>query len=184
MTALGMAAPDVAVRDVPDTIDGYVARHGRADPQAMDKALPAEVDPTLLTLASWVKTVAGGTTWGHLLATTGVSRPPEVAEAWSQLMASDVVSKGVESAVEIIDEFVTQQNDARRLILFERVLGPGKQTLQELGDQIAVSRERARQLEVRVTEDLRERFTNEDRWRSVRWAAEALREHLGAFAPL
>jgi hypothetical protein len=99
-------------------------------------------------------------------------------------MATEVVDDGVESAGTIIDHFVAQQNDAHRLVLLERVLGPGKQTLQDVGDRLGVSRERARQLEVQVTDDLRRSLADEDRWRCVRWAAEALRARLGAFAPL
>lgn len=201
LISLGSYASVVAGDPATLTSGGYAPRHSKADSQVLvprvadpplqpagdgtlDEVMNAAAPATLLVLASWVRTVTGGTAWGDLLATSGMSRPPEVAVAWDELTASEIVPENVDSAGSIIDEFVRELNAARRLLLVERVLGPGRQTLQDLGDQLAVSRERARQLEVQVAADLRSQYAYQDRWRSVRWAVGALHDRLGAFAPL
>jgi RNA polymerase sigma-32 factor len=50
-------------------------------------------------------------------------------------------------------------NEKEKYILAHRVLGDPPQTLQEVGDQFGITRERARQLEERVIEKIKEHFS-------------------------
>ena len=59
-----------------------------------------------------------------------------------------------------VDEFKTTLNDRDRDILERRVLSDTPVTLQELGDHYGVSRERARQLEARLINNLRKFVTS------------------------
>ena len=56
---------------------------------------------------------------------------------------------------EHLNEFATQLSDRERLILSSRVLAEDPKTLQELGEEFDVSRERIRQIEARLVDRLR-----------------------------
>nr|WP_246297205.1 sigma factor-like helix-turn-helix DNA-binding protein [Janibacter cremeus] len=61
-------------------------------------------------------------------------------------------------------------------------LGPGRRTLDEIGQAHGVTRERVRQLESRLLTRFREKLA-QPRFRAVRWALFQLESGLGAFAP-
>ena len=56
---------------------------------------------------------------------------------------------------EYLDEFKESLKDKDLLIFEERMVAEEPRTLQDLGDQFGISRERVRQLEARVTKNLR-----------------------------
>ncbi len=56
---------------------------------------------------------------------------------------------------EYLDEFKETLKDKDLLIFEERMVAEEPRTLQDLGDQFGISRERVRQLEARVTKNLR-----------------------------
>jgi RNA polymerase sigma-32 factor len=57
-----------------------------------------------------------------------------------------------------IGKVVEKLNDKEKYLLQHRILGDPPQTLQEVGDHFGITRERARQLEERVVEKIKEHF--------------------------
>jgi len=69
----------------------------------------------------------------------------------------EMVAQAQERAVikRDVDELVSSMKERDRFIIRERLMADEPITLQEVGDHLGVSRERARQLEVRIKENLR-----------------------------
>ena len=57
-------------------------------------------------------------------------------------------------------KFAETLNENERVILQERMLGEEKATLQDISDKLSISRERVRQIEVRISEKLKKFFEN------------------------
>jgi RNA polymerase sigma-32 factor len=58
--------------------------------------------------------------------------------------------------LESLDEFASTLKPKELIIFKQRMLGEDKATLQEISDQLSISRERVRQLENRIKEKLKE----------------------------
>ena len=56
----------------------------------------------------------------------------------------------------VIDEFSTELDDRETRILRERILAEEPLTLQQLGDEFELTRERVRQIEAKLVKRLRE----------------------------
>jgi len=69
----------------------------------------------------------------------------------------DVIVESHEKAFvkEKVDEVVSRMPERDRFIIEKRLMADESMTLQEIGDHLGVSRERARQLEVRIKKNLR-----------------------------
>jgi len=88
---------------------------------------------------------SGGATFGDFLASAGEGAEEEYA---------DVELKRV--FMEKVHDFANELEDARdRRIVDERILADEPRTLQELGDEFGITRERVRQLEARLVKRLR-----------------------------
>src|ERR1700693_2613894 len=91
----------------------------------------------------------------------------EHAKSWIETQA-DVSTPSVEDSFALseekkifhreIDKVVTKLNEKEKYLLQHRVLGDPPKTLQEVGDHFHITRERARQLEERVLEKIKEHF--------------------------
>lgn len=64
---------------------------------------------------------------------------------------NDIVQK-------LVEEFAKSLTDKEKIILFDRMYADVPKTLQELGEQFGITRERVRQLESRLTKKLRKYF--------------------------
>ncbi len=101
---------------------------------------------------------------GELSLDTPVSRADEGGAVFGDLIDSG--TRGAEEHVadaelrrafmEQVHNFVETLGERERTIVDRRILADDPATLQELGDEFGVSRERVRQLERRVVDDLRE----------------------------
>lgn len=166
---LADAAPAMAAWD-----DGAAA-----SPEPHAPSARPSLDANLETVIAWATWVAGATTWGEALAVSTEAMPADVGEAWQALLAADLPSTVDESP---LAEFLA--DDPRRArILIGRVVSNEPLTLQELASEFGVTRERMRQIESKGLERLRSNFASLPTWRSVRWAAERVVAHAGAYAP-
>ncbi len=133
----------------------------------------------LETVIAWANSVAGATTWGEALAVSAEVMPAEVGEAWQAFLTADLPATVDEAP---LAEFLAE--DPRRArILLGRVVSNEPLTLQELASEFGVTRERMRQIESKGLERLRSSFASLPTWRTVRWAAERVLAHAGAYAP-
>lgn len=136
------------------------------------------------TLASWAATIAGGSTWADLIALASVPRPSDVEAAWTIFAASSLPFGWQSPAREVLADFLECLDERRRLVLIDRVIGPTRRTLEEIGWDLGVSRERVRQIEAATRTAVKRTFEDSEDVRSVRWAVDALRGRLGAIAPV
>lgn len=166
---LANAAPAMAAWD-----DVAVATPGpEAPPVSVSR------DANLETVIAWAVSVAGASTWGEALALLTEAMPADVADAWEELLAADLPATGDESP---LADFLA--DDPRRArVLIGRVASSEPLTLQELASEFGVTRERMRQIESKGLELLRSSFHSAPTWRTVRWAAERVTAHAGAYAP-
>ena len=86
----------------------------------------------------------GDTTHMDLLPSHGANQEEAVLDAQER----SVIKKDVHEAI-------SSMKERDRFIIEKRLMADEPMTLQELGDELGVSRERARQLEVRIKKDLR-----------------------------
>lgn len=166
---LADAAPAIAAWD-----DGAAA-----SPEPDAPSARPSLDANLETVLAWATSVAGATTWGEALAVSTEAVPADVGEAWRALLTADLPST---VDVSPLAEFLA--DDPRRArILIGRVVSNERRTLQELASEFGVTRERMRQIESKGWERLRSNFASLATWRTVRWAAERVVAHAGAYAP-
>ncbi len=97
-----------------------------------------------LSLDAPLRQDEGRATFGDLLASDAVSTEERVGD--EQLRRTFAAK---------VREFAEELDERDRRIVEERILAEEPRTLQELGDEFGVSRERVRQLEARVVERLR-----------------------------
>jgi hypothetical protein len=156
-----------------DGKDAAASPSSEAPPAALNR------DPNLETVIAWATSVAGASTWGDVLALSAEAMPSDVAGAWQELLAADLPATVDYSP---LTEFLA--DDPRRArILIGRVASSAPLTLQELASEFGVTRERMRQIESKGLERLRSNFASSPTWRTVRWAAERVVAHAGAYAP-
>ncbi len=102
----------------------------------------AETD---LSLDAPLKQDEGRATFGDFVAAGGASSEDRVGDQQLRRVF-----------LEKVRDFAEGLGDRERRIVEERILADEPKTLQQLGEEFAVSRERVRQLEARVVEQLRE----------------------------
>lgn len=138
-----------------------------------------EVRANLEIVLAWAAAAAGATTWGEALAASTGAMPADVAEAWEALRDVALPVAADESP---LAEFLA--DDPRRArVLLARLVSNEPLTLQELGLEFGLTRERMRQIESVGLDRLRSNFASSPTWRTVRWAAERLVAHAGTYAP-
>ena len=144
----------------------------------------SEPDADLDLVLEWAVKIAGAKTWSDAVGLVHEVLPVEVAEARRRLLERRLAEaspslggwSGAQAALNL--------EPRAQAILFGRVLASKRRTLDDLGRELGVTRERVRQLEGRVERQLRERVENDPELRWVGWACERLQRSAGAFAPL
>jgi hypothetical protein len=115
------------------------------------------------------------------------SMPPDVRAAWERFAgtaASELTSAtAAPDAVTQIDEILDAVRGSARTILERRVLSDEPPTLEQLGEALGVTRERVRQIQVKVEGRLDDLIAL-PRFRLLRWRAHELSDALGSAAPL
>lgn len=97
-----------------------------------------------LSMDAPVREESGAATYGDFIEAGGGSAEDQVGDDQFRRVFLDKVK-----------EFAGNLNERERRIVEERILAEEPRTLQELGDEFGVSRERVRQLEARVVSQLR-----------------------------
>ena len=129
---------------------------GRADYEAIAKSLDVkEVEVEEMDLRMSARDFSldaaidddGETTRLDLLPCDGMNHEEEIAEAQERSMIREQVK-----------QVVTGMPERDRFIVEKRLMAEDPMTLQEVGEHLGVSRERARQLEARIKKNLRSRL--------------------------
>ncbi len=148
---------------------------------------PSDAEVVLLRfvrqLALWGQLEADGGRLSDLLAVTR-PLPPDLEEAWSDAGSFDFARFAVPSSTldELIELLLDDLEPVWRAVLEERVFADDPITLQELGTKIGLTRERVRQIQVKVEDKIRSRLTL-PAFGPLRWRACTLRDGLGDLAP-
>ena len=154
--------------------------------------MPANILRSIALVSGWA--IAKGVDRGlieALMCAESSDAPPSVKIAMDFLHAlnlRDLVSKDdlisfdpIQAAIELLSEF-----DAQDRLLLERLLARGIRpvsTLEEIGQKLNVTRERARQIEAQVANQLAIKLETE-KYASVKRHADALSVQLGAAFPV
>lgn len=138
----------------------------------------------LLLVTRWVATTRGSATWADLLAAAEDPKPAAIEEAWQGLMALAVSPESGATAADVLNGYLGTLDERHLAILTGRVLSQEGRTLDDLGAEFGITRERVRQIERKMIDRLQQNFAGGDEWEPVRWIAEATAARLGAFAPI
>lgn len=145
----------------------------------------SEVDGAVEVLCAWAATVGGAGSRADALtrALNASSVPVDVANALD-VLGDAAVEPDPFSNLETVLLELGLDDPRSRSILFDRITAPDPLGLQALGDKHRVTRERIRQLETKVRDSIVAAYPQASAMRVVRWLGHALREELGAFAPV
>lgn len=147
----------------------------------------AQVLHAVRLLASWASTERAGSVLGDLLTSTTASLPVDVEQALSSAAGLGVADLGYPELVEVdlgqlAEEVLATLPDNRRLVAERRLLTLKPDTLDLVGEALGLTRERARQIQLKAREQLAEVLSG-DTCRPLRWCAATLSAALGAAVP-
>ncbi|MDF2092584.1 sigma factor-like helix-turn-helix DNA-binding protein [Knoellia sp. 3-2P3] len=175
-----------AVRDVDDAALpilsslAFPAGAREADPSVVDTS---HVTADLELLVEWGFFAQSATTAGGVIeALRGDKLPADVAASVEALRALPVNAAAQSSPVEILAQWIAALEPRDAAILRHRLVKFEPLTLDEIGSQFRITRERVRQLEGKLITRINQQLVTAD-WTPVRWAVHQLRVGLGAFAP-
>lgn len=135
----------------------------------------------LRDFAAWAIAETDTTTFGQAVAAAGL----EEVDEWRSLSTfplSDIVAASPHPYV-VLSKWVERLDDRERSIFFDRIAQPQRpHTLQQLADELTISRERVRQIEARVVEQL-DQFVDSAAGSPIRWRVTTLRGRLSVASP-
>ena len=139
-------------------------------------------------VASWASQAHGVSTVGELMAQGQQpdEMPEDVAAAWQallQLPLADLtrITRKIRVA-SLAETLLSEMPQSRRVVFKERCLALDPPSLEALGYQMRVTRERVRQLENAAEESV-DKALEEPRFKVLRWRAQALACSLGSAIP-
>lgn len=151
-------------------------------PPAAHVSSPAE--QCLANVAAWAMAETDAVTIGDAVASLVGRRAP--VREWrdlAELRLRDLAHR-VPHPYRVLESWIEGLPDREALIFRGRQSHPGgRRTLQEVGDQLGLTRERIRQLEKLMMEDL-EAFIQTPSGRAIRWRVDSIRRQLGVAAPV
>ena len=141
------------------------------------------------TLASWAH-YRGWTTVGPLLDELGrnADLPPDIVQAWEVVASSsleDFAATPGKAATgdELLHQLLSSLDERQRAIYIARSIPTRGPTLQELADELNLTRERVRQLQKKAEARLSAKLA-EEKFGPLRWMAHTLRTRLGDSIPM
>lgn len=180
-----IALPNVGSRSVGALLD----RVGEAERTVTGidaRPLLDEVREGLALLAIWAKQDRGVSCLGDLLELRPEHDPlpPDLASVWDEVQAHPLPNPSPEDVIGTLIEGLLEELDDRDRVLLGRRVWPaeGGWTLEQVGKELAMSRERARQIEGEIISSFRDRVGS-DVYRLVCFRAAELQNRLGAVAP-
>lgn len=175
-----------AVRDVDGAVLPILS--SLAFPTNPQEAEPLIVDTAPVTtdlelLVEWGSFAQGATTAGGVIeALRGDTLPADVTASVDALRALPVNATAQPSPVETLAKWIAALEPRDAAILRHRLVKFEPLTLDDIGSQFGITRERVRQLEGKLIKRINQQLVIAD-WTPVRWAVHQLRVGLGAFAP-
>jgi hypothetical protein len=149
-----------------------------------DRLSGAHIPSELARIAEWAIFDCGAKTWGDVFTAFVVSRlPRDVDIAWQSIAQRPLSLNPAPQPLEVLKDWIDHLPERERGVLEGRIVRLTERTLQDIADDYDVTRERIRQIQVRLEKDLNGLLSNED-WRAVGWAVQSLQKGLGALAPL
>ena len=145
------------------------------------------VDGPMQKLTAWGLTQSEAMTLGQALdrATSGERVPADVADAAAVIWAlplRELASARPPSYAELVVELLGELSEVEQEVLRRRVYTTSPVTLEAVGTDLAVTRERVRQIQVRAEERIETQLAS-SRFAPVHWAAFTLHSALGSLAP-
>jgi hypothetical protein len=145
-------------------------------------------DGPMQKLTAWGLAHSEATTLGEVLdlAASGDRVPHDVADAAAVVRALPLRELAVAdppSFAKLVRELLDELSDVQEEVLRRRVFTTSPVTLDSVGIDLAVTRERVRQIQVQAEERI-EALLATGRFASVHWAAFTLHSALGSFAPV
>jgi hypothetical protein len=181
-----IALPNVGARSVGALID----RVGDAEraTTCVDARPPLdEVREGLALLALWARQDRGASCLGDLveLRPEHDSLPPDLAGVWNEVQAHPLPDPSPEDVIgTLIESLLDELDDRDRTVLGRRVWpAEGRWTLEQVGKELGMTRERARQIEGSIVSSFRDRVGS-DVYRLICFRAAELRQRLGSVAPV
>jgi hypothetical protein len=139
-------------------------------------------------LIRWAHYECDARSFGELLsALPQSSLPPGVADLWQDLSGRDLESLIGEGDPHVdmprlLEDLLGLLDERDRFVLSQRISSNEPHTLNDLAEDLGLTRERVRQLEVRAGEKIAQAI-NDERFAPVRWRAHRLRSLLGSASP-
>ena len=164
------------------TVEGEASRDPQLEPLSN---VPREVFGSLEQLCRWASTEGGIKTVAELL---NVARepdrlPPGLERLWRGAVHSTITTTANFNPFSAILDWYRSLDMRRQVIVSSRTLVfSGARTLQDIASEFGVSRERIRQVEARLIEDL-ERLLRTKAWEAVLWRVHRVRLVAGAAFP-
>jgi hypothetical protein len=150
----------------------------------------AEIAHILEIIAAWAVSERGARRVGDIygLVPDPGTLPPDLRESWTAFADLDprsLASASLSSATldDLAEELLKDLEPSHRLIYESRILANPPSTLEKVGLELGVTRERVRQIQVKVQELVSSRLRS-DRFRLLCWRAADLRLALGSAAPI
>jgi len=149
-------------------------------------SVPKKVFGSLEKLCQWASTEGGINTVAELLDATRDpdGLPPDLARLWREAVRSRITARADLDPFDAILDWYRSLDKRRQVILSSRILVlSGPRTLQDIASEFGVSRERIRQVEGRLIENL-ERLPRTEAWEPVLWRVHRVRRVAGMAFPL
>jgi len=129
--------------------------------------------------AKWASAETEATTLGEAFVEILAKRTQ--TQVWTSVASTNLTELGEppRHPYEILDAWVMKQEARERAVFWARVSGTnGRLTLQELAEEFGVTRERIRQVEVRIRRRFKDFLTTAEA-EPIQWRAETIRRELG-----
>ena len=159
-------------------------------PQAVGSSNLQSAAEFLQLVLAWAASEHGATRIGDVcqLSSAVGEMPDDVAARWKSFSELDLAVLAeladLTSDLDTLVRDITSVLDSRqRLVLERRVLCEKRKTLREVAEELGITRERVRQIQVKLERRLAE-LTLLPRFRVVRWRALTLSSALGETAPI
>jgi len=137
-------------------------------------------------LASWGRTQHDLKTLGDVFDRVVTNTTPsDIADAYAELRDTPLLltDSPPPPLAELVAELLGEMSDVETSILRQRIFANTPVTLEKIGIDIGVTRERVRQIQVRAESRLEAQLAG-DRFAPLRWAAHEIRQALGTLAPV
>ena len=148
--------------------------------------LKSPFEMSIQNLARWALQETGSLTIGEAIdsVSDGLS-PPDIAMILTDIRSSPLEAHALpfDPSAMVLSTVLGELGEFDQRVILKRILCEAPPTLEELGREIGVTRERVRQIQVRAEERFRT-ILGTEACRPIAWRAHSLRNTLGSCAPM